>query len=949
MILELLERLVNKEAYIQDCADAIPSYMLFARSHLTADRNELTPAAAAVANTHDIAPEDYKEILICFSLECFKIRYEELIHNPCRLYKRNKLPRKESSIDEAPTSEYTHIEAQKEDEISRYFDGLSPTEYVIFRPYMKDFFNCMKNHGQKNSGLNIAINKIIEAVKSNNLQGAETMATGVLSMNPHHAQLLLITSSIKLLLPNKSKEGFALLKRALEASTSPDSFLNLALDHFYAKRMEIAEEVVVWTLQRYPDCYNAFNILGVILKHQERFADSVEVLTKASKLNPDEASAWNNMGNTYMAWHSYENALRAFSQAVLLAPDNPEFLRMQAAATIKLGRYEEALPTLEKSLSLAPNKVDSHIELCSAYYHLRDYEKALETVLQGLASAPDNIPLLRAKAMVLRPMGRVHEAIPLLEKILISAPNDVQVMLALANAYYYTLGDNQTARKYYFMAYELEPNNLALLQKICHFLITVRSANESESVNLGLAHELVQKLLNLSHDPLPFATTAQSIFLSTLDYDNYTKLNSNNNLLAYWASKRDNSALSIRLSRVKTLEDRMEILSAHRAWGEQEEEIARKDPIVHKVRQRFDNKIRIGIMSADLRNHPVGYFAWPIVEHLDRSKFEIFCYSFFPHDPCTLQQAFMENVTSFKNYRIESNKEVAQSIADDHLDIMFELGGTTSYNRISVCAHKPAPIQVSWLGYPHSIGLPTAIDYIMIDPYIKPDNPALLIEKQFVMPKTWVVIEDKIGFKATPILSSIPEDRNGYITLGTLNTPHKLTIEAFKTWAEIMHMIPNSRFLYVRPETDVPVFRDNFLKHMAAYGISADRISFGATRTAHLDYYNNIDIAMDTFPHTGGTTTCEALWMGVPVVTLVGLSFFERISYSNLNNAGLGDLCTFSTEEYKSKVLQLVYDKARRIYLRNNLRQQILNNPLGQPAQFAHDFGQTVTNTLGRG
>jgi predicted O-linked N-acetylglucosamine transferase (SPINDLY family) len=241
------------------------------------------------------------------------------------------------------------------------------------------------------------------------------------------------------------------------------------------------------------------------------------------------------------------------------------------------------------------------------------------------------------------------------------------------------------------------------------------------------------------------------------------------------------------------MQDRFDLIDVHRAWGEKEEEIAAREPIVHKVRQRLDNKIRIGIMSSDLRNHPVGYFAWPIIEHINRNEFELYTYSYYPHEAGALQKAFMHSVNSHKNYIIESNNEAAQSIADDQLDIMFELGGTTAYNRISVCAYKPAPVQVSWLGYPHSIGLPTTIDYIMVDPYINPQIKGLLIEKPFIMPKTWVVIEDKIGFKQVPILEQIPEDRNGYITLGTLNIPHKLTLESFKIWAELMHQIPNSR------------------------------------------------------------------------------------------------------------------------------------------------------------
>ena len=135
---------------------------------------------------------------------------------------------------------------------------------------------------------------------------------------------------------------------------------------------------------------------------------------------------------------------------------------------------------------------------------------------------------------------------------------------------------------------------------------------------------------------------------------------------------------------------------------------------------------------------------------------------------------------------------------------------------------------------------------------------------------------------------------------------------------------------------------------MASFGITEDRVLFGSTRTDHLPYYNMIDIALDTFPHTGGTTTCEALWMGVPVVTLVGQSFFERISYSNLNNAMLPEFCTFDVDSYKETIIRLAENKDMRSYLRHNLRSQILKSPLGQPQEFATDFCKKIQKVLGK-
>ena len=208
-------------------------------------------------------------------------------------------------------------------------------------------------------------------------------------------------------------------------------------------------------------------------------------------------------------------------------------------------------------------------------------------------------------------------------------------------------------------------------------------------------------------------------------------------------------------------------------------------------------------------------------------------------------------------------------IADDDLDILFELGGTTYLNKLEVMAWKPAPIQVSWLGYPHSCGL-SAIDGILVDPYLKPRDPTLLIEQPFQLAHSWVTLGAHGFNKSKHIVSSLPEERNCRITFGTMNNPAKYTRATLATWAEIVARVEGSRFLFVRPESGTPAFRQSMTRIFAQYGVSPDRLQFMAVRGTHLQHYNEIDISLDTFPQTGGTTTCECLWMGVPVVTLVG-------------------------------------------------------------------------------
>jgi predicted O-linked N-acetylglucosamine transferase (SPINDLY family) len=163
-----------------------------------------------------------------------------------------------------------------------------------------------------------------------------------------------------------------------------------------------------------------------------------------------------------------------------------------------------------------------------------------------------------------------------------------------------------------------------------------------------------------------------------------------------------------------------------------------------------------------------------------------------------------------------------------------------------------------------------------------------------------------------------------------------------------MNRVPGSRFLFVRPESGAPTFRANIAREFGKHGVGEDRLLFESVRGKHMRHYNRIDIALDSAPHTGGTTTCETLWMGCPTVTLVGEAFFERLSYSNLSNAGLGDLCAFTREQYVEIAVDLAKDRARRLDLRQNLRDRLRNSPLGDAKRWVKNFELTIDRTLGR-
>lgn len=603
---------------------------------------------------------------------------------------------------------------------------------------------------------------------------------------------------------------------------------------------------------------------------------------------------------------------------------------------------------MEKDLNLAlsydPNNIPVMFKLCTCLYAQHKYQemKDLSFKIRSINSRDTNALFIYAIALM--KLGQINQATEALKQVINEKPDFTDAISALASLYFEqrNLSD---AEKYYSALLELTPNNTSALYQLCRILYHDRTGIDS----LTRAVELAHKLIDLSDDVKAVAYQVQQIALAAVDLKLQDKLGNVQDLFDYWVDTLNNKPFVLQKSRVNTMADRISLFEAHCAWGEKMEDSIDKAVIKRKVRQRLNNKVRLGISSSDFRSNHVGYYIWPLIEHLDRDKFEIYCYSQWPEMP---QDALQERIKSIVNEFVHCDfsmdmKQVAQTIADDSLDVIIEI--SSWFIRPQAIAYKPAPIQISWLDYAHSMGLPSAIDYLVVDPYVMPENQNLIIEKPLILPETWIVMGED-GFPHIPITTILPEERNGYITFGVMNASYRLTENVFQVWAGIMKVLPNSKIIYIRPETIASVVQDNFCKYMLKYGIAKDRISFIAINHHHnfMEHYNKIDIALDTFPHMGATTTCYTLWMGLPLVTLVGPCFFERLGYSALMNCGLGELCAFSLLEYHNIALDLARNLEKRRYIRHNLRNWIINGPLGQGKRFADNMGNAILNIVGQ-
>ncbi|MDB5418077.1 MAG: hypothetical protein JWP50_1496 [Phenylobacterium sp.] len=465
--------------------------------------------------------------------------------------------------------------------------------------------------------------------------------------------------------------------------------------------------------------------------------------------------------------------------------------------------------------------------------------------------------------------------------------------------------------------------------------------DQNEGAHLQDAADLILRLLPSLPDAAKPA--AAKILWRTGLYDQAASLGDLRQL-GRWCALNDDAGQLLQLfSRVETEADRLELLHLHRLWGEGLEARAAERPIPRTPSRARGGPLRLGFLSSDLRHHVVAYFAQPLFQHLD-PRFELYGYSSFRGAPDVAQQWIATRCAAFRILPPD-DRAAAQLIAADDLDLLVELGGPTPGNRPGVLAYRPAPRQASWLGYPHSLGL-AAIDHLIADPYLVPPRPEMLLEAPLLMPASWVAMAPA-AFQPEPALQPVaPVERTGRITFGTANDPYKFNPRLLRTWARVVAAVPGSRFMIVRPEAGAPSFREAIAHHFAEEGVGVERLDFRPIRGAVRALYGEMDIALDTFPVTGGTTTCEALWMGVPTVSLAGEAMFERMSWSILNNVGLADLAATTIEDYERIAVGLARDPGRIAELRRTARERILAHPLGRPQAFAQAFYDLIARTL---
>jgi len=373
-----------------------------------------------------------------------------------------------------------------------------------------------------------------------------------------------------------------------------------------------------------------------------------------------------------------------------------------------------------------------------------------------------------------------------------------------------------------------------------------------------------------------------------------------------------------------------------RRYGEQASSRARPD-LLPSVRQKTAGlPLRVGLVSGDFRSHPVGFFLESVLAHMDPSEIELVAYSTQPRTD-DLTRRLQVSVTGWRCLWGVPDADAARQVREDGIDLLVDLAGHSEHNRLPLFAWRAAPVQASWLGYFASTGMPE-IDFLVVDPVSAPPELAhQFTETLWHLPHTRLCFTPP-GVPAELLPGPTPALQRGAVTFGCFQSPSKINEQVVQAWARILERVPGSR---LRLQTNLQGLEaDRLPALLSKCGIDIDRVSLVPATSRH-DYllaHREVDLVLDTFPYPGGTTTCEALWMGVPTVTLAGSTLLARQGASLMSCAGLPDWVANDVEGYVERAVMFASDQTALDALRQQLRPRVLASPLFDAAHFARDL-----------
>jgi protein O-GlcNAc transferase len=689
-------------------------------------------------------------------------------------------------------------------------------------------------------------------------------------------------------------------------------------------------------LERSPRNADAMNMLGILFAQRGDQASALEWIRKAVDIDSQSAAFRFNYGKALLQFRLAPEACEVLEHAVALDPRYADAYNELGLARAESGSPEPAERAFRKAVSLRPDYWEAHNNLGLLLHRLARKEDAERSLRRALELAPRSPEVLKNLGVMLRAQGRAEEAVQAYRAALASAPAEPGILTNLGNA----LGDlsrTEEAIDCFRSAVAGAPGFADAYYNWGALLLRLRRLHEAAdkfraalAVDPGLGEAeggLASVLQDMGLVDEAVAAGRRALGLRPDDADMHSQL---------LFSLLHMSAMNPR-----------QILDEHREWARRHAERISSRSVGHANARDPRRRLRIGYVSGDFRRHSVAQFFEPVLAEHDREGFEIFCYHNLPSADETTGR-LRRLADGWREIAALGDDATASLIRADRIDVLVDLSGHTKYNRLLVFAREPAPVQVTWLGYPETTGL-VAVGYRISDTTADPP------EKGNLATETLVRLPD--GFHCyrppaeAPPVSALPASAAGCVTFGTFNSLAKVSSEATTLWRRILAAVPGSRLLIKSQPLADPGTRSSFVDRLGARGIPAHRLECvpGTSGLAeHLAWYHKVDIALDTFPYNGTTTTCEALWMGVPVVTLAGDRHSGRVGASLLARIGMEDLIAPTHDAYVALAAALARDSTRLSSLRAGMRARMSASPLMDAKRLARNLEQAYRSAWRR-
>lgn len=625
----------------------------------------------------------------------------------------------------------------------------------------------------------------------------------------------------------------------------------------------------------------------------QRISDSRK--RDAIPVGTENAHHFFRLGVAFSAQRNFDQAIAQYRQALSLKPNFPEAHNNLGNALSAQRRLDQAIIHYEQALSLQPDFAEAHNNLGNALMALRELDRAVVHYKRALSVKPDFAEAHNSLGNALMAQRQLDQAVIHFERALSLKPEHVEAQN--------NLGVVRMAQ-------------VQIDQAVIHFerALSLRPHYVEAHMNLGNA---------LSAQGQPQQAVIHYERALSLQ-PNYAPVHSNLLQALNYLSGQDPTA----------------IYAAHRDFAQRHETAFSTQIATYANDRAPERRLRIGYVSSDFKQHSVGYFIEPVLAHHDRNDFEIFCYSnLIQEDKVTAR--LKSHVDHWRCIFGLSDAQAAEQIRTDRVDILIDLNGHTGYNRLLIFARRPAPIQIAWLGYPNTTGL-SAMDYRFSDNFADPIGMTehLHSEKLVRLPECFSCYQPP---PESPEVSNLPALENQYVTFGSFNNLAKMNLEVLTVWAGILQAIPGSRLMLKNPGLGGVTVQQRIRETFVKLGVASEQLELlgrDSSEIIHLGRYRNIDIGLDPFPYNGATTTCEALWMGVPVITMAGKTHAGRVGVSQLSNLGLTELIGHTAQEYIAIAVRLAGDLGRLNQLRATLRARMVASPLTDAQRFTKNLEQ---------